>query len=56
MDDIKIEISFEGMLEGLKMTRDDKVIQWNDLSYDEQVRMLNCLARFFNMFKRFLKK
>ena len=55
MDDVRIEISFEGMLEGLKITRDDKVIQWNDLDHGEQVRVLNCLARFFNMFKKFLK-
>lgn len=53
MDDIKIEITFEGALEGVKITRGDKVIHWNDLDKKEQLRLLNCFARFFNMFKRF---
>ena len=33
-----------------------KIVQWNDLTYKEQVKMLNAWSGMYGLFYRFLKE
>jgi hypothetical protein len=51
-----IEIS-ESDLTAAVITNDNgEVISWLDLSRDEQVKLLNSLSGFVNLFSRFIKE
>lgn len=55
-DKLKIEITWSGNNVGFKMTYDDVNIEWNQLTRDEQITLLNGFASGYNLFSRFLKE
>ena len=51
-----IDIS-EYDLTSVKLTNDeDEVIEWGDLSRNQQTKLLNSFAEFYSLFSRFIKE
>ena len=52
----KIIIDNDGEFIGTQMLKDDVVLDWNVLPYNEKVKILNTMAQSYNMFLKFLKE
>lgn len=49
----KIIITNDGELIGTQMLKDDVVLDWNVLSHEEQVEILNTMSQSYNLFLKF---
>lgn len=50
---VEIEID---ELAGCRIIDDDKVINWEDLTRQQQIKILNSFANFYELFVKFLKE
>ena len=50
MSNIKVEIELEDGLTGCQIKVDDKVKLWSELDRQEQTKVCNMLAQFYNLF------
>lgn len=55
-DNTKVEISWSGDNIGCKMTEGEKILDWGELSRDEQMHILSGIAGMYDLFYRFLKE
>ncbi len=51
-----IEINSDSPNASAKFEVDGKTANYRDLTYEEQVKVLNALADFYTLFKKFLKE
>ena len=57
--DINLTVTLElgGYLCGMTIKdKNDKVVQFEDLTRSEQIKILNCFSQFYNSLVRFLKE
>ena len=52
----KIIITNDGELIGTQMLKDDVVLDWNVLSREEQIEILNTISQSYNLFLKFFFK
>lgn len=52
----KVEIEFTDNLCGYSFIKDGKRMQWEELSRQEQISVLNSFAKGYELFQRFLKE
>lgn len=52
----KIIIDNDGELIGTQMLKDDVVLDWNVISREEQIKILNTIAKSYNLFLKFFKE
>jgi len=52
----KIIIDNDGEFIGTQMLKDDIVLDWNVLSREEQIKILNTIAQSYNLFLRCFKE
>lgn len=56
-DSLKVILEVDGNLCGMTIKdKDDKVVQFEDLTRSEQIKILNCLSQNYNCLVRFLKE
>lgn len=54
---LKVILEVNGDLCGMTIKdKDDKVVQFEDLTRSEQIKILNCLSQNYNCLVRFLKE
>lgn len=53
---LKIEITWSGNNVGYMMTNDGETFEWNELTREEQIIILNGFAGGYNLFSRFLRE
>ncbi len=54
---LKVMLEVNGDLCGMTIKdKDDKVVQFEDLTRSEQIKILNCLSQNYNCLVRFLKE
>jgi hypothetical protein len=53
---IKVEIEISEDLDSIKFKSGKKTIEWNDLTKEQQKRIVNSFANFQSLFKRFIKE
>ena len=56
MSNIKLDIELEDDLAGCQIKVDDKVKQWHELDKQEQIKVCNMLAQFYNLFSPCIKE
>lgn len=50
-----IDISDEDLTSMVLLNDDNEIIEWSDLSKNQQIKLLDSLAEFHSLFKRFIK-
>ncbi len=53
---IKVEIEILEDLGSIKFKSGKKTIEWNELTKEQQKRIVNSFANFQSLFKRFIKE
>lgn len=56
MSNIKVDIELGDDLAGCQIKVDDKVKQWHELDKQEQIKVCNMLAQFYNLFAPCIKE
>lgn len=52
---VKATITWSGNNVGLMLKEGNKVLDWNNLTREEQIKFLNGLASMYGLFRRVLK-
>lgn len=56
MSNIKVDIELGDDLAGCQIEVDNKVKQWHELGRQEQIKVCNMLAQFYNLFSPCIKE